>query len=131
MLRVALAAVVAGLFVVPASAAPLALGFRVSNAVACVVDKGAVRCDVRGTLSPKPTAACTSRWRGVSLRSTGRPQVVCDRTTVFSTRLPTVATGSAYAFPGGITCLVKASGASCSNNARHGFTLTPTRWTRH
>ena len=131
MLRVTLAAVLAGLFVVPASAAPLTLGFRVSNAVACVVDRGAVRCDVRGTLSPKPTAACTSRWRGISLRSTGRPQLVCDRTTVFSTRLPAEASGSSYAFPGGITCVVKGTGVTCANTVRHGFTLTPGRWTRH
>jgi hypothetical protein len=130
MLRVTLAAVFATLFVVPASAAPPATGFRVSTAVTCVLDRSAVRCDVHGTLSPAPAAVCASRWRGLSLRSNGRAQLVCDRTTVFSTRLPLVARGSSYAFPGGVTCTVKAGGVTCANAARHGFTLTPTRWTR-
>jgi hypothetical protein len=130
MLRLALAAVFAGLFAVPASAAPLGMGFRVSTEVACVLDRGAVRCDVRGTLSPEPTATCGSRWRGLELRSSGRAQLVCARSTVFSTRLPAVASGSSYAFPGGITCVVKAGGVNCANTLRHGFTLTPARWTR-
>jgi hypothetical protein len=128
---VTLAAVLAGLFVVPASAAPATVGFRVSNAVACVLDRAAVRCDVRGTLSPKPTVACASRWSGISLRSTGRAQLVCARSTVFSTRLPAAASGSSYAFPGGITCTVISGGVTCANTVRHGFTLTPARWTRH
>jgi hypothetical protein len=131
MLRLSLVAILVGLFVVPASAAPVSAGFRVSTAVACVLDRGAVRCDVHGTLSPPPTAACASRWRGMSLRSTGRPQLICDRATVFSTRLPTVASGSTYAFAGGITCVVKPGGVACANTVRHGFTLTPARWTRH
>jgi hypothetical protein len=129
-MRIALAVALLA-FAVPAAAARTPpSGFRVAASVACVVDGGAVRCDVAGKLRPTPPGACASQWRGLSLRASGRARLVCSATTVFSRSLRTLPAGGAWAFANGVSCVARSAAVECLNAARHGFVLGRAAWSR-
>jgi uncharacterized protein DUF6636 len=134
--RLALAALLASLAVVPvAGAQPLVLvGFRMpSRNIACALEPAVgaapavLRCDILSGLRPEPRRACELDWTGLSLGRTGRARPTCAGDTVDDRRMPILRYGRTWR-RGGFACTSRRTGLTCRNRARHGFVLARERW---
>lgn len=133
MRRVAVMAVFVAC-VAPASFASGALvAFRTpSGNIGCLGEtaraNNTVRCDIRTRdWSPPPRpASCRLDWaQGLTLDRTGRARFVCAGDTALNTGR-VLAYGATRRI-GGILCMSRRSGLTCTNPAGHGFTVSRER----
>jgi hypothetical protein len=87
-----------------------------------------VRCDIRTrSWSPPPRPrSCDLDWgQGLNLGRIGRARYVCAGDTALNTG-PKLAYGASRRI-GGIVCVSRTSGLTCTNAAGHGFTMSRQR----
>jgi hypothetical protein len=90
-----------------------------------------VRCDIasRSWSPPRRPASCRLDWgQGLALDRRGRSSWVCAGDTALN-RGRILAYGARRVI-GGITCVSRTSGLTCTNQDGHGFTLSRQRYRR-
>ena len=108
-----------------------------SGNIGCVFSSGldgaeapTIRCDIRSRLrpQPKPPANCPLDY-GDSLQVTraGRTILVCHGDTAIDPGSRVLAYGHQFS-RGGLTCVSRFSGLTCTNTAGHGFFLSRDSW---
>lgn len=89
-----------------------------------------VRCDIRSRLrpEPKPPASCRLDYGdSIQVARTGRAVLVCHGDTAIDPRSRVIAYGHLFR-RGGIGCVSRATGLTCSNATGHGFFLSRQSW---
>ena len=132
--RIILVLLVCGIAVPPASAK--LVQFRTpSGNIGCVGEtlraENFVRCDIaqRSWSPPRKPASCELDWgQGLSLGRRGRSRFVCAGDTALN-RGPVLAYGSRRLI-GGISCVSRTTGLTCTNLDGHGFSLSRQRYRR-
>ncbi len=121
---------------VASTASAKLVGFRTpSGNIGCVGETAgsgnAIRCDIR-TRSWSPPAkpgSCRLDWgQGLSLDRVGRARYVCAGDTALNVG-PKLAYGASKRI-GAITCVSRTAGLTCTNAAKHGFTMSRERLRR-
>ncbi len=134
MPRILLSALIAAACVLPASSAlGTVVSFRTpSGNIGCVGETAradnTVRCDIRlRNWSPPPRPrSCPLDWgQGLTLDRAGRARYVCAGDTALNTGR-TLAYGTRRRI-GGIVCVSRRTGLTCTNAAGHGFTMSRDR----
>ena len=125
--RVLVAAGLAAILALPATAA-VGPGFQLpSRNIACQYFAGVLRCDVLSGLRPEPRRACMLDWTGLSVGRGSRAQAVCAGDTTADPRLQVLAYGRTWTRDG-IRCTSRRTGLTCTNRKGRGFFLSRERW---
>ena len=89
-----------------------------------------LRCDMReATVTARRPADCDLEWgKAFQMGSKGIGERLCYGDTVMEPGLPQLAYGEVWQH-GGFTCKSEPSGVTCSNDDRHGFSLSRAKQT--
>lgn len=133
--RLILPAVIVALTIASTASAKLVQFRTPSGNIGCIGEtikaENSIRCDIRNrSWSPPPKpASCELDWgQGLNLNRLGRARFVCAGDTALNTG-PKLAYGTSKKI-GAITCVSRTTGLTCTNAAKHGFTMNRTRVTR-
>ncbi len=118
--------------------APVVVQFRTPTGnIGCAYSAGldgaeapTVRCDIRSRLRPEPKAPASCRLDygdSIQVTRTGRAVLVCHGDTAIDPRSRVIAYGHLFR-RGGIGCVSRATGLTCSNATGHGFFLSRQSW---
>jgi uncharacterized protein DUF6636 len=135
VLTVALAALLVGAAVAPASVVQL---FRTPTGnIGCAfsaglpgAEKPTLRCDIRSRLrpEPRPPKSCPLDYGdAIEVSQLGPATLVCHGDTAIDPGAPVLAYGHSWR-RGGISCTSRPTGLTCSNRSRHGFFLSRQKW---
>jgi hypothetical protein len=121
-----------------AAGASVVLQFRTPTGnIGCAYSAGlvgdeapTVRCDIRSRLHPEPKAPASCRLDygdSIQVTRTGPAVLVCHGDTAIDPRSRVIAYGHLFR-RGGIGCVSRFTGLTCTNSAGHGFFLSRQRW---
>ena len=96
-----------------------------SHGIACALQGGTLRCDVRSLRHPAPRPASCDLDFGdsVLLARHGRARWLCHGDTVLDPRARVLRYGRTWR-RGGLTCTSRRTGLTCRNRSGHGFRLS-------
>jgi hypothetical protein len=100
-----------------------------SKNIGCVYSSGPtyLRCDVLSGLKPEPSGTCDLDWTGLTMGLTGRAKPMCAGDTAYDAHSRILGYGKTWK-RGGLTCVSRRTGLTCTNRSRHGFVLSRRRW---